>query len=227
MCFICGNGQPDRMLRELRSGQVVCSGCVSALELALRNCEAALTEAKTARPPLNAWNYFSFAVVAAGIITAIFVTALLRDSFGVPAFFGVLAVTLRGFGACGTKASDYNRPLLDALQAKVRQGEEDLGHAVARLASLYEQYWDEPPDWNERRSLVVHRADGRCEQCGRRKTGSRVPFHVHHIVPRARAEGHHALSNLKLLCEICHGKQPEPGHRRIAAARARRRRRGW
>ena len=210
---------------KLRTGHTVCSACVSTLEQARIGCEAALTEAKSARPPLGTWNYVAVASVPIGIVAGVLTANLLESAFALLVFAGIFAVTVHVYQACTIRANQHNRPLLEVLEAKARACEENLDRATKRLSSLYEVYWDQPPDWAFRRSLVTQRAEGRCEQCGRRKFGSRVPFHVHHVVPRASVEGHHGLSNLRLLCEICHSKEPGSGHRGIATARSGRLRR--
>lgn len=79
-----------------------------------------------------------------------------------------------------------------------------------------------PPDWSDRRRLVVARDNFRCLRCGRDLT-SATP-HVHHI--RRRSEGgDHAFDNLVTTCRDCHELMPRHGvhltspARRIAAIR--------
>ena len=59
-----------------------------------------------------------------------------------------------------------------------------------------------PLNWQEIRRKALERAGYKCEICGR----SDLPLHVHHIVPRS-AGGSHDLSNLMVLCPLCHSAQ--------------------
>lgn len=54
--------------------------------------------------------------------------------------------------------------------------------------------------WERFRRLVIDRAGGRCERCGKMITGR---FIVHHITP-ATHENFFDLDNLQLLCIECH-----------------------
>jgi len=94
------------------------------------------------------------------------------------------------------------------------------------LKPVYALVWPTPPDWTERRKEVIARDLRRCQTCGRRMEGSRVPFHVHHIIPKSERESNHRVDNLKLLCEICHSNEPSSGHEEIAKQRRLRLERG-
>jgi len=54
--------------------------------------------------------------------------------------------------------------------------------------------------WRRTRSIVVERAGGRCERCGKMITGR---FIVHHKTP-ATFENFYNLDILQLLCIECH-----------------------
>lgn len=69
------------------------------------------------------------------------------------------------------------------------------------LSSIYDFLTTYPPDWNERRELVIQR-DG--EFCG--KCGSYRRLHLHHVISLGRG-GSNKISNLKFLCEKCHSKK--------------------
>lgn len=73
-----------------------------------------------------------------------------------------------------------------------------------------------PADWMARRSAVITRAHGRCEDC---KLDLRKQRKEVHHMRRTRADGvgDHALGNLKCLCVQCHAKQP--GHAWILTKR--------
>ncbi|WP_430517304.1 HNH endonuclease [Glutamicibacter creatinolyticus] len=64
-----------------------------------------------------------------------------------------------------------------------------------------------PDNWPELRSIVIHRASGRCE--ARHKSGRRCwdkGTDVDHIRPHAEG-GSDELSNLQLLCQWHHGRK--------------------
>jgi hypothetical protein len=61
--------------------------------------------------------------------------------------------------------------------------------------------------YKEKKEQVRERDNQKCQSCGRKEVGSRVPFHIHHRIYRAHG-GSDDLENLVLLCEICHSKLP-------------------
>lgn len=85
------------------------------------------------------------------------------------------------------------------------------------IRSLYSRYTSSPPDWKWRREIVIRLNNRKCSNCGR-KYGGKVPFHIHHDIPRSKG-GLHSLENLTLLCEICHARVPGRGHKSIAEKR--------
>ena len=58
------------------------------------------------------------------------------------------------------------------------------------------------------RSNVIARARWRCEYCHAPQVGSAYPFHLDHILPRAK-EGMTVLENLALACAPCNGAKRE------------------
>ncbi len=54
------------------------------------------------------------------------------------------------------------------------------------------------PEYRRNRQLVLGRAAGRCELCGKR-----AQLEVDHIIPRIKGGGH-AVANLRALCTSCH-----------------------
>lgn len=64
-----------------------------------------------------------------------------------------------------------------------------------------------PPDWDKRRSAVLHRDNYTCQKCGERSgphAGDEgVELHAHHINPIGDG-GSNKLDNLQLVCESCH-----------------------
>lgn len=80
----------------------------------------------------------------------------------------------------------------------------------------YAQFWELPPDWEERRRRVMERDSRRCRECGRKADVGEVAFHVHHVIQKSVREGSHSFENLLFLCEVCHSKITTPGHALIA-----------
>ncbi|QQL43873.1 HNH endonuclease [Sulfuriroseicoccus oceanibius] len=66
---------------------------------------------------------------------------------------------------------------------------------------LYD-YWPEtPPDWEDRKRLLVDQLGNFCQKCMK----VNVEKHVHHTVPVSRG-GSHRLDNLEYLCVRCHSQ---------------------
>jgi len=59
--------------------------------------------------------------------------------------------------------------------------------------------------WRRVRRYVKRRDGGRCTECGIEVKGRRVPYEIHHIVPRSRGAPRHP-ANLRTLCSKCHMK---------------------
>jgi len=59
--------------------------------------------------------------------------------------------------------------------------------------------------WRRIRRYIKRRDGGRCTDCGIDVKGRRVPFEIHHIVPRSRGGTEHP-ANLRTLCSKCHRK---------------------
>ena len=59
--------------------------------------------------------------------------------------------------------------------------------------------------WRRVRRYVKRRDGGRCTECGIEVKGRRVPYEIHHIVPRSRGGTEHP-ANLRTLCSKCHMK---------------------
>jgi hypothetical protein len=68
-----------------------------------------------------------------------------------------------------------------------------------RLLEIHSYWLGYPPDWEERRRLVIERAGNRCEKC-KYDHGEK---HVHHKIPVSKG-GNHLLSNLIYYCLDCH-----------------------
>ena len=74
---------------------------------------------------------------------------------------------------------------------------------------------EDPPDWQDRRRIILNRDGHRCQRCGAKSLPSNeVALDVHHVRPRSRG-GTHALENLEPLCQQCHAKR-HPGNSELA-----------
>ena len=102
--------------------------------------------------------------------------------------------------------------LNDAL-VRSQQAEQAILAEWDRYCVNYDKY---PPDWDERKALVMKRDGCQCTDCGW-PSGHQVRrrnLHVHHIT-RLSADGDNSIENLTTLCHICHRKQEGSGHKRI------------
>lgn len=71
----------------------------------------------------------------------------------------------------------------------------------ANPSLFYDYFFSYPPDWEERRNIVIERDSDHCSKCGHHGH-----LHLHHIKPLSIG-GNNKISNLKLLCEDCHSKE--------------------
>ena len=76
-----------------------------------------------------------------------------------------------------------------------------LSNTKKKLSSVYDYFLSYPPDWDERRLLLINAKGNFCSNCG---TTSHL--HVHHVKSLSKG-GSNELSNLMLLCEICHSRE--------------------
>jgi len=64
-----------------------------------------------------------------------------------------------------------------------------------------------PPDWDERRKLVLKRDKYRCQNCGKKSLPENdLLLDIDHIKPKSES-GSHSLDNLRCLCQECHAKR--------------------
>lgn len=78
----------------------------------------------------------------------------------------------------------------------------------------WSSYTDYPPDWQDRRRIVLNRDDHRCAGCGRKSIPSNeLKLDIHHVTPKSEG-GSHALDNLEPLCPNCHSRE-HPGNREL------------
>ncbi|WP_158269850.1 WYL domain-containing protein [Desulfonatronum sp. SC1] len=104
----------------------------------------------------------------------------------------------------------FSKPLSEVKElhdsiSQIRSDIEGLSSQLTRtkqkLFSIYDFFLSYPPDWDERRGLLVSTKGNHCSNCG---SASRL--HVHHIKPLSKG-GSNELSNLELLCETCHSDE--------------------
>lgn len=84
----------------------------------------------------------------------------------------------------------------------------------SEVHNRYTENGRDPPDWAERRGLVLRRDGGKCKNCGRPLDLGTC--HIHHVVRRSHG-GNHALTNLVALCPDCHTLMD--GHAQMRAIR--------
>jgi len=194
---------------------VVCNGCLLELnnELAmLRNGIAAL---EVKRPPMNGWDFLGL-FLAMGILWLAF-SGLMKNS----EFWGFVFIgSLLSLFVSRAPSSVLKEKFHEGIRQRIKELQDKKEPLYAKLHEIYKMFWERPPDWFWRKEQVFKRAQEKCESCGRKMYGSRVPFHVHHRIPKSEPQGNHSLENLMLLCEICHAKVELPGHQLVKGARA-------
>jgi len=192
-CLLCG-GPPLPPVLKLRQGAQVCRSCLAERDNRLQAIRDTLAKRKTSE----------------------------RGGYGILAILGVLLLLGGPLVLLAGLAAVVALGLLISWVTKSKSNEEleaELRAVKQELQPVYDLWWDYPPDWWDRRQEVMAR-DRLCRECGRRMSGSRFPFHVHHVVPLSSPEATHKSENLVLLCEICHAKKP--GHEVVAEQRRRR-----
>jgi len=201
---------------QLRTGYV-CASCVSVKESRLGQICVQIIKLKQERPPSNIWGNVG---VAIGVTFTVLCVLAVFIHYSLAFFLGFIAVWL--YQSTSRKSERTNMPFRKTIAAKINRLclEELLIHR--QLSHIYEQYLGVPPDWLSRRAKIIERDGKCCRHCGRRMSGSRVPFHVHHVIPKAQRDGSHKLKNLILLCELCHSKIKEYGHDFIGRTRRKR-----
>ena len=87
------------------------------------------------------------------------------------------------------------------LSEKIPQLSNKHSRLNKELSSIYDFLTTYPPDWNDRRNLVIQRDGELCDRCGTHRK-----LHLHHVISLGRG-GSNKILNLKLLCEKCHSKK--------------------
>jgi len=95
---------------------------------------------------------------------------------------------------------DLNNSIAN-LQSDIEGLSSGLSVTKRALSSVYDYFVSYPPDWDERRLLLINSKGNFCSICG-----TTSPLHVHHVKPFSQG-GSNELSNLMLLCESCHSRE--------------------
>lgn len=74
----------------------------------------------------------------------------------------------------------------------------DIKNIDKQLSPLYDYWLKRPPDWEERRQILLEEINF-CEECG----SMDYSLHIHHKIPVSKG-GSNKKDNLKVLCEDCH-----------------------
>ena len=118
---------------------------------------------------------------------------------------------------------------MDKYMDSLQRAEDHDVELINRIEKEWDEYCvnftDYPPDWRYRKLLVLERDQRICSQCGWPEGVKRMvrELHVHHVKPLSRG-GNNELSNLVVLCDICHRQQEGPGHARINPRRRKKKR---
>lgn len=99
-----------------------------------------------------------------------------------------------------TEETQYQTFLISSKK-EIDRINEELNPLKQNQHLIYNLYLSYPPDWDERRNLVIDRDGERCKRCS-----SWQNLHLHHKVPLSKG-GTNEISNLVLLCRKCHSKQ--------------------
>jgi 5-methylcytosine-specific restriction endonuclease McrA len=213
-CLICKQLCQNAIL--LRTGEYVCAPCINSKESLINELQDNVEILRNRKPPINIWdivwviNFICFGLFG-------FYLWSITDIFFLAIIIWFIAIWLSGI--IKQISERANIPYNDKVQEQIKKYETEIALEQNHLRIIYQNFWDLPPDWEWRRRMVINR-DKVCKECGRKMDNSKVPFHIHHAIPKSLPEGNHALTNLALLCEICHSKKP--GHEMVKAARGKR-----
>lgn len=127
-------------------------------------------------------------------------------------FFGTVAALL-GSSRLDEKVTGLRSELakLEVQERELREEFEGTRAFVdpeAVLEDIYDFWPDYPPDWEDRKALLLSLKNERCEAC---RATERLQGH--HKVPFWQG-GSNKLDNLELLCIDCHGKEHGKNFRR-------------
>ncbi len=215
-CILCSQSCTGSSIH-LRTGSYACVACISAREVKLEQLRLHIYELQNKALPSNVWDTVGSGIIWLFIIlclSALFIHLIVSVGLGIVG--GYL------YGLTSQRSEKIKEPFRRSVKATIDQNNSEISSIYHQLGPIYGQYWDLPPDWQRRRAQVIKRDNGCCRNCGRKERGSRVPFHVHHVIPKSNQDGNHRLENLIFLCEICHSKVDGSKHRIVGAARKQR-----
>ncbi len=212
-CFMCGDSSNNGIT--LRTDKYVCNSCILKINQNIISMYNEIYKTQSKKAPFVFWDYLL--ILMCILIVPVSITSYYAETaIPIVIYIFILAATL---GSIDTKSKKAKEPFYQKQIAKIGVYKNKLHECQDVLHKIYEQYWEIPPDWKWRRECIIDRENGRCKTCSRRMLGSRVPFHVHHIIPKSKQAGNHSLDNLMLLCEICHSKCEAKGHERVKTVR--------
>jgi hypothetical protein len=143
--------------------------------------------------------------------------ALVLDFLFLPTIFAIVALI-----ALNVIIQVISTPLkglaLSRYKSKIDMIEMEISTLSAKLEQLRHQFqidWNQacesysgrPPDWKERREIVLARDGRKCQKCGYPDGFFQRDreLHVHHIIHISEG-GNNSLNNLITLCHVCHGR---------------------
>jgi len=159
-------------------------------------------------------DFIYFVVMLLMIFFAI-ITFIINIELGLIAVFMLWCAWVHMRDIICKKIDKINKPFYEGIRKTKDKLRKDIDLIKKELYPVYSQYWELPPDWEDRRISVLERDNYTCQSCMVTASNSNVEFHVHHIVFRSKPEGNHDLNNLLLLCEVCHSDIESQGHQLI------------
>ena len=212
--ILCSKCKTESQGVLLRTGETVCGRCLLNEELMILKINEATNLLKLKKPPLNFWDYlFKLTFLFLGIATIILLFINIMVAFGCLVLCIFITQELQN------KSAKVNGPFRKNIESQINSLIYKRETLKNSLSKIYEHFWDLPPDWEWRRQQIIKITGGKCQACNRRRSGSVVPFHVHHKIPKSKKDGNHSLDNLQLLCEICHSKMLSNGHELVMESR--------
>ncbi|VEG13940.1 HNH endonuclease [Moraxella cuniculi] len=102
----------------------------------------------------------------------------------------------------GFDIAEYFKEYGQRLSLKKQHKPKDVGQGGAGYAA----------DWEEISQRLRQQANWCCQKCHANLTNHKNLLHVHHI---DGVKQNNRLSNLKVLCILCHSQEPSHGHMRV------------
>ena len=170
-CKLCNNWTSGGI--NLSDGSVIHQACLNSLQNKETKAEAELTELRNKKFRLNQ-------------------ELLKRERIG----FKIVSI----FSKPKTTLEDISKSISNVIK-EIDTSSTTLQQLKSRLSTVYDYFLSYPPDWEERKQIVISRDGNHCSNCERRDN-----LHLHHVIPLSRG-GSNKPSNLELLCAKCHSKE--------------------